>query len=80
MSNRPSLIIAFWICGAFVVGRLLARFLPRMIARVIAVVVAMPLVAYVFWAHITWHAAVIPVALVLGVFTYGQNKIAPGVF
>lgn len=82
MSNYPSLIIGFWICVAFVVGRLLARHGRRWrrAVRVVVSLVAIALAAYVFWFHITWHAALIPAALVLGVFSYGHQKMAPGVF
>lgn len=79
MPYRFSLVLAFWICVAFVLGRLFARFAPRVAARIIAVAIAAPLVVYVFWSHITWHVAAIPVALVFGVFTYGHKKLAPGV-
>lgn len=77
---RFSLILTFWICVAFVLGRVIARFVPRVIARVASLVIAVPLIAYVFWTHITWHVTLIPLALVLGVFTHEHQKVAPGVF
>jgi uncharacterized membrane protein len=81
-SNYPSLVIGFWICVAFVVGRLAARlgWRWRMAVRVVVSLVAIALGVYVFWFHITWHAALIPAALVLGAFSYGHQKLAPGVF
>ena len=80
MSIGPSVVIAVWICIAFILGRLLARFVPRIAARVVALVLALPLAVYVLREQIPWQAAGIPIALVLGVFTYGHRKIAPGVF
>jgi MFS family permease len=81
-SNYPSLVIGFWICVAFVAGRLAARFGRRWrtAVRVAVTLVAVALATYVFWFRITWHAALIPAALLLGVFTYGHQKMAPGVF
>lgn len=82
LSNRPSLLIAFWICVAFVAGRLIARlgWRWRTTTRVTVTLVAIAMAADVFRSHVTWHVALIPAALVVGLFTYGHQRMAPGVF
>jgi lysylphosphatidylglycerol synthetase-like protein (DUF2156 family) len=82
VSNTPSVIIGLAICVALAAGRLIARLAGRwrVAVRVVVVVVALAMAAYVFWFRITWHAALIPAALVFGVFTYGHQRMAPTVF
>lgn len=81
----PSFQIAFQICLAFIVGRVIGRWtsrvrIARMTARIVVTLIAIAFCLYVWRSGITWHVALIGIALAAGCFSYGLQKHAPRVF
>ena len=77
MRYVPSLVVGVLVFAAFVLGRAMGRLRH---GRLIAVVLFFPLLDFALRTLLLWFSAFIPVALVVGCWTYGHDKLAPRLF